>query len=716
MRIITEQGVLLIYDAKGPGVTGPFDTGKHVGGNPHNGRSERAARPSSRTIPMLAYWADFADARLYVFGRTLTRPVDAGHALLTLSRDLNIDATAIAMKDALLLQYLGEASVDHQDATSWHPASEAVVEWIVQHSSGDTGVVASSPLDFPPFIPAIGCNPPFQAFGMTDPVNKLGKPLKGWTLADTLSFVSSAGGCGTEHNGCSGSPDPCCGSADPCCGGCCPAPGHCVAPSCGSFDPNDCDGDGIPDDQDTDDDDDGIPDDQDPCPRGECDPPPDPCHGDPCCMNPCSCDPCCVDPCSCLNCDDSDPCTADSCSAGACVNEPICLPSQNCCENGACCNEPCEGCIDNGQLSGGTVTVDAASVCLGDVLTWRIDQDAVDNGGIKRVFCTAKQAIDPVAPSYTWEITKPDATKRSGSGSVATIVTDLPGTYDCTFTASADRECAPPDYDLVGALAAAFTIAATQVDASDPHQAWVTYHLDPPTVVLDSATFAAPGTLQQGYNLQTSFAFSFDQADIIGSGGTIQLQGTIGAATCAEVFSVSKTDVLAPPQSTLQEIAIFRIPFESGLFPIPVTHGIFARFSFLCYEIAVTPQSKTEWFGFGLTNIATQPSSEIPTVIAGWTERLSVSDSSGTIVSGTMTDVTGTTVPAQGPNFRSKNMAVDAWSVPNNGIVAVGRIQNIIFTDEVGSSNLYFPLDALSVNVEVDLPLEENGHVPTTCP
>jgi len=70
--------------------------------------------------------------------------------------------------------------------------------------------------------------------------------------------------------------------------------------------------------------------------------------------------------------------------------------------------------------TGGTATVDATPVCLGDPIIWRIDQDAQDNGGIKRVFCTAKQAIDPVTPSYTWVITKPDGTRVSGSGRVAT--------------------------------------------------------------------------------------------------------------------------------------------------------------------------------------------------------------------------------------------------------------------------------------------------------
>jgi len=136
----------------------------------------------------------------------------------------------------------------------------------------------------------------------------------------------------------------------------------------------------------------GIPDEQDPCPRGECDPPPDPCEGDPCCMDPCSCDPCCVDPCSCLDCDDSDPCTTDSCSAGVCVNEPVdcddgdpctldncekgwcahrsvCIEYQDCCgdhccpRDQTCCGDAC--CLDGQDCCNG-VCCTGGTVCCGD--------------------------------------------------------------------------------------------------------------------------------------------------------------------------------------------------------------------------------------------------------------------------------------------------------------------------------------------------------------
>ena len=48
-----------------------------------------------------------------------------------------------------------------------------------------------------------------------------------------------------------------------------------------------------------------------------------------------------------------------------------------------------------------------------------------------------------MAPTYTWEITKPDGTKLSGSGAAADVFADLPGIYGVTYEASADRACPP---------------------------------------------------------------------------------------------------------------------------------------------------------------------------------------------------------------------------------------------------------------------------------
>jgi hypothetical protein len=98
--------------------------------------------------------------------------------------------------------------------------------------------------------------------------------------------------------------------------------------------------------------------------------------------------------------------------------------------------------------------VSPETVCLGETITFTID-GVIDNGGIKRVFCTAKTKIPAVTPTYEWRITKPDGTTvppaggPPASGAVASVLADLPGAYSCTFTAKADREC-PPDDVTVG--------------------------------------------------------------------------------------------------------------------------------------------------------------------------------------------------------------------------------------------------------------------------
>ena len=138
--------------------------------------------------------------------------------------------------------------------------------------------------------------------------------------------------------------------------------------------------------------------------------------------------------------DDGDPCTNDSCMNGQPVNSPKC-PGQQCCANGACCNGLCDGCTNYGTLSGGTIDVEPDPACLGETIIFTLS-GVTDTGGRKNVNCV-DTVIQP-ALSYTWVITMPDGSQVSGAGDVATLTADLPGTYSCTFTATASRECAPP--------------------------------------------------------------------------------------------------------------------------------------------------------------------------------------------------------------------------------------------------------------------------------
>ena len=292
--------------------------------------------------------------------------------------------------------------------------------------------------------------------------------------------------CCNDDNPCCGSNNPCCNSIDPCCGNsnrCCNNDNPCCEstnPCCDSNDPccgdsnrccnfdNPCCGDHNP-----------CCNSNDPCCGNpdRCCNSDNPCCGsdnpccntlDPCCGNPDECcnpdNPDCDDPCNGVDCDDSNPCTDDSCLDGICFHVEMCPPTllgraeMACCVDGECCGTlccpmACEECLDNGSLTGGIINVEPQVPCLGDTLTFTVS-GVVDEGGIKRVDCYAKTAVPAVAPTYTWVVTKPNATTVSGSGPVGTVLVDMLGNYSCTFTATANRVC-PPAQRLIGPVSTA---------------------------------------------------------------------------------------------------------------------------------------------------------------------------------------------------------------------------------------------------------------------
>jgi len=103
--------------------------------------------------------------------------------------------------------------------------------------------------------------------------------------------------------------------------------------------------------------------------------------------------------------------------------------------------------VNNGFLSGGSVTVSPDPVCINNSLIFTVS-GVTDSGGTKRANCNLV-TIPGVPPSYAWTITKPDGMTVTGSGATATVVADKPGTYSCTFTVTANREC-PPAARTVG--------------------------------------------------------------------------------------------------------------------------------------------------------------------------------------------------------------------------------------------------------------------------
>ncbi len=106
-------------------------------------------------------------------------------------------------------------------------------------------------------------------------------------------------------------------------------------------------------------------------------------------------------------------------------------------------------------------------VCIGDTITFTVS-GVVDNGGIMREDCTSKRSIDPVTPTYTWEITRPvPFVPVTGSGAAATVLGELPGEHSCTFTATANRECEPPPIDIGPVTATVATSMAGRLSATE---------------------------------------------------------------------------------------------------------------------------------------------------------------------------------------------------------------------------------------------------------
>ena len=130
-------------------------------------------------------------------------------------------------------------------------------------------------------------------------------------------------------------------------------------------------------------------------------------------------------------------------SAVAGAGEPQICPIDQCCGDLVCCAPPCEVCLSTGWISlDGWIDILDTPVCVGESLAFQL-YGATDHAGSKRKNC-ATIPDGPVVTTVTWRITKPDGTFVEGGGRSAGITADLPGTYGCSFTVQAIRECPPP--------------------------------------------------------------------------------------------------------------------------------------------------------------------------------------------------------------------------------------------------------------------------------
>jgi|GEM_PF-954948 len=130
-----------------------------------------------------------------------------------------------------------------------------------------------------------------------------------------------------------------------------------------------------------------------------------------------------------------------------CCLNVCCADGNECCGGVACCAPPCEVCLNNGYLSGGTVSVSPDPPCTGDTITFTAS-NVTDHAGLKRLNC-ANVVIPPVMPTCNWSLTlppnyPPPLPALTGQGCSINVVAKVPGTYSCEFGAVANRECPPP--------------------------------------------------------------------------------------------------------------------------------------------------------------------------------------------------------------------------------------------------------------------------------
>jgi len=88
--------------------------------------------------------------------------------------------------------------------------------------------------------------------------------------------------------------------------------------------------------------------------------------------------------------------------------------------------------VDNGTLSGGTITVGADPVCIGETITFTAG-GVVDSGGTEWVNCV-EQPISAGGIAYAWQLTLPPdypepRPPTTGTGTSVSVTAQVPGTY-----------------------------------------------------------------------------------------------------------------------------------------------------------------------------------------------------------------------------------------------------------------------------------------------
>lgn len=180
MKVSGLEGTFMVYDA----------------GNP-----ERHPRP---TAGYVAYWADAAAGKLFIYGRLVYDRVDAGHALLNLNRDLLIDAVALGTIEPRLQQAMRSAAAQPEDMTTWAPGTYNGIRLLMGLDQIEGVTQADKKLP---------CETSTTLSGSQDP----SAPLASSSAGDLITLAIAPIGC-CDESGCCQS---CCDCCSTCCASCC---------------------------------------------------------------------------------------------------------------------------------------------------------------------------------------------------------------------------------------------------------------------------------------------------------------------------------------------------------------------------------------------------------------------------------------------------------------------------------------------------------------
>ena len=243
-------------------------------------------------------------------------------------------------------------------------------------------------------------------------------------------------------------------------------------------------------------------------------------------------------------------------------------------------------------------------------------------------------------------------------------------------------------------------IEAISVDATNPQATIVNYRVTPSDVDVDSVIFEVAGTTQTRSNVSGNFSFSFDQSNLPLGSSTISLTGTKCDGSITKDITVSRVI----KSGVAKEVAFGKIFIKEGAFTIPVNHDLFELWHSIGYSVPVVKGSKTVWVGESSVNLKTLINNQIPTGIGVWSEEHYYGDNDGEHLNQMMIDVSGPTLPRQGPNFKSKVSSNNSFFKANNGLTGFATIIDLQIKDSNGLIK-WFPIPIIS-NLTVDKPLD----------